>query len=244
VRARSRSFLLWASGVDLKLLTVVPEETSRFLGLGSANLMSAAVAGTGMAFALTFTGVWPWLAVLGAIMWFAIETNLNRMIAASVQGSTRGLASRLFIVLPRLVLGLLFGTVTSVPLVLRIFEPAINAELGPVEQNAGLLARLQALDAITERSQVALGANFTLLLFFLVIDLLPVLLTLLGLFAPPKRDERAGEIWEDTEIKRLALDQAREERRQMSEDELEYQRQLAEMLERLGPPGGKGTGDR
>ena len=76
-------------------------------------------------------GVNPFIAVLPALAWGLITMVIDRWLITSMPS---GGLRRLGVAAPRLVLALLLGTVISIPVVLRIFQPEINAQITVIKQ--------------------------------------------------------------------------------------------------------------
>ena len=69
------------------------------------------------------------------VLWGLLILNLDRMLVVSMVRRP-GIWPNIATAVPRVILALLIGTVISLPLVLRIFEPEINAELQVMRNEA------------------------------------------------------------------------------------------------------------
>ena len=122
-------------GADLDVLDKVPvaRVRDRFVQMGLVLLSTAGLAVLSMSFALTDgLDLHPVLAVAAGLLWGFIILNLDRMLILNLV--TRGGFWRsLMVVLPRLLIAALLGIVISTPLVLRIFQDEIRAQI--VETN-------------------------------------------------------------------------------------------------------------
>ncbi|WP_242606971.1 DUF4407 domain-containing protein [Protofrankia symbiont of Coriaria ruscifolia] len=121
--------LIWLSGANPQLLARCPTDRAKYVGVGSAVLTTSLMAAASCAFALHMglrLSVASCLLVGGA--WGLAIMGLDRWLVASVQRRDHWYQN-LLIALPRLALAVLIGLVISTPLVLRIFEPEIQAEL-------------------------------------------------------------------------------------------------------------------
>jgi hypothetical protein len=108
------------AGIDETVLDWIPQERARYTGLGGVVLMTGAMAGVSMAFALSMLrGPW-WIVVFASVLWGAMVLSLDRWIVASAHGAAR--MRRLLVFVPRLVMAILFGVVIAESLVLTIFE--------------------------------------------------------------------------------------------------------------------------
>lgn len=141
--------LIWLSGADPDVIARCSSgERIKFHGLGGAVLTTSVMAALSCGFALHMAMRLPLpLAMLLAVGWGCAIMNLDRWLISSTQrrDSVRG---NVAMALPRLVLGLLIGLVISTPLVLRIFEDEINAQLQVMHQRAeDAFVRRTATDA-------------------------------------------------------------------------------------------------
>ncbi|AEH11671.1 MULTISPECIES: DUF4407 domain-containing protein [Protofrankia] len=124
-----RRLLIWLSGANSQILQRCPTDRAKYVGIGSAVLTTALMAATSCAFALHMALQLPIASCLligGA--WGLAIMSLDRWLVASVQRREHWYQN-LVVALPRLVLAVLIGLVISTPLVLRIFEPEIQAEM-------------------------------------------------------------------------------------------------------------------
>ncbi|MGY1632203.1 DUF4407 domain-containing protein [Geodermatophilus sp. SYSU D01186] len=98
---------------------------------------------------------------------------------------------------------------------------------GTNEGSGGILARLEALDRLSDRNTTLAAAKFMLSLLFMCVEILPVLMKLLLNFGPPSaydrlaalRDSGDVEIEELQQESRLTVAKAREEMLVMAEKE-------------------------
>lgn len=124
-----RRLLVSLAGARHDLLEKTPTDRFRYTATGGVLLTTAAVAATSAAFALTTAVRLPPVpAVALGIAWGVVILNLDRLLLVTMTrngGFWRALATAL----PRLALAVLLGAVISTPLVLRIFQPEIDAEL-------------------------------------------------------------------------------------------------------------------
>lgn len=121
------------AGVDEQLLAWVPSEQARYTALGGVVLGTAVIATISMTMALSeVLDGFNLLVPLVALVWGLFILNLDRWLVSSTFGARWG--SRLAMLLPRLVLAFFFGVVIAEPLVLRIFEPAIEQHINDERQ--------------------------------------------------------------------------------------------------------------
>lgn len=237
--ARVTTLLIRLSGADPKILRLVPEETPKFASLGGIILSMAALACVSMFFGLAISGVSPWVAAPGAVLWSLVVAGSDRLLVTALQRDG-GRPRKIALAVLQLVLAVLLGVTTSTPLVLMIFKPEIEAELAVRGDQAGsgLLARLDALKTIGEHYPSANVAQYALLLFFGLISVLPVLTRILGLFGPPSRYNRVA-VEERTRFE--ALRNIARTRAEMTVVEREVADRLTELLIALGPPARSST---
>jgi hypothetical protein len=127
-RRRVSRFLLTLAGADPEIADRTPDERVRLEGPGWAILITSGVAAVSMWFALaTVMGVSGFVAVPAALVWGLVIMGIDRWLVASMPvDSTR---RKLAVAAPRFLLAVLLGAVISTPLVLRIFQPEINAQI-------------------------------------------------------------------------------------------------------------------
>ena len=129
-----RRTVLALSGADEEVLALVPSEQARFESLGWAILITSGIAAVSMWFALaSAVGINGILALPVAFGWGLVIMGIDRWLIVTMPvGSKRKFA----IALPRLALALLLGTLISTPLVLRIFQSEINAQIAKMQQQS------------------------------------------------------------------------------------------------------------
>jgi hypothetical protein len=116
------------TGVDEDILARVPSERPRYTKLGIVILGTALVAAFSMWLALTeILGAVALVGLLPALAWGLFIGNLDSWLVSSMHGSRW--RNRIWMMLPRLLLAILFGVLIAEPFVLRIFEPAIVKEI-------------------------------------------------------------------------------------------------------------------
>ncbi len=124
---RSRWLLLALSGARPEILASCPTERIKFESLGWSMLITGGLATVSMWFALTSAvGAKAIIAVAPAVAWGLVILGIDRWLVTSMPIDH---GRRFAIAVPRLVLALLLGALISTPLVLRIFQSEINAEI-------------------------------------------------------------------------------------------------------------------
>jgi uncharacterized protein DUF4407 len=127
-----RRLVLALSGADEEILGYVPSERARFESLGWAILITSCMAMVSMWFALSsalsINGI---LAVPVAVFWGLVIMGIDRWLITSmpVDGSRK-----FAMAVPRVLLAILLGTLISTPLVLRIFQSEIDAQMAVMQQ--------------------------------------------------------------------------------------------------------------
>ncbi|WP_250285211.1 DUF4407 domain-containing protein, partial [Frankia sp. CiP1_Cm_nod2] len=131
-----RRLLIWLSGANPQILDRCPTDRAKYVGIGSAVLTTSLMAASSCAFALHMGLSLPIATcVLVGGAWGLAIMGLDRWLVASVQRREHWYQN-LVIALPRLLLAVLIGLVISTPLVLRIFEPEIEAELATMHRES------------------------------------------------------------------------------------------------------------
>jgi hypothetical protein len=141
-----RKVVLGLSGAHEEVLAFVPSERARFESLGWAILITSGVAAVSMWFALaSAVGINAILAVPFALAWGLVIMGIDRWLITSmpIDGPRKFAMAA-----PRLALALLLGTLISTPLVLRIFQSEINAQIAKMQQQSynSFLIQQQASD--------------------------------------------------------------------------------------------------
>jgi hypothetical protein len=130
---RLRHFVLALSGVHIETLKLVPTERTRFESLGWAILITSGLAVVSMWFALAsgmnVNGI---VAIPVALFWGLVIMGIDRWLVTSMPVDNN---RKFALAAPRVVLALLLGTLISTPLVLRIFQTEINAQIATMQQN-------------------------------------------------------------------------------------------------------------
>lgn len=116
------------AGVDEALLAKVPQERARYTGLGGVVLGTATIAAFSMWFAISqLLGFSHPLIAVPVLIWFLFILNFDRWLVSSAMGS--GWRRRLPTLLMRVTMALLFGVIIAEPLVLRVFQTAIEQHI-------------------------------------------------------------------------------------------------------------------
>ena len=127
-----RGLVLALSGADAEVLGYVPSERTRFESLGWAILITSCMAMISMWFALySALGVNGIIALPVAVFWGLVIMGIDRWLITSmpIDGSRK-----FAMAVPRVLLAILLGTLISTPLVLRIFQSEINAQMAVMQQ--------------------------------------------------------------------------------------------------------------
>ena len=129
-----RRFLLALSGADEEILAYVPSDRARFESLGWAILITSGMAMISMWFALSSAlGINGIAAIPVAVFWGLVIMGIDRWLITSmpIDGSRK-----FAMAVPRVLLAVLLGTLISTPLVLRIFQSEIDAQMAQMQQNS------------------------------------------------------------------------------------------------------------
>jgi Domain of unknown function (DUF4407) len=129
--------LIWLSGAQRDILARCRSDRPKYIGVGSAILITSAMAAVSMTFALYSALRVPLAAsVVFAIAWGLAIMSLDRWLVVSLVRQPRKL-NYLLLALPRVALGVLFGLIISTPFTLQIFKPEIDQQLAVIQkQNA------------------------------------------------------------------------------------------------------------
>ncbi len=133
------------TGVDEQLLDLVHTERPKYTALGGVVFGTATIASLSMTFALSeVVGGFQLSLLLLGLVWGAFVLNLDRWLVTSSVGTRWH--RRVTVLVPRLALAFFFGIVIAEPLVLRVFEPAIEQHIRDQRQQdvqnlTGLLLR-------------------------------------------------------------------------------------------------------
>ncbi len=127
--------LIWLSGAQPDILAQCRHDRPKYIGVGSAVLVTSSMAAVSMAFALhiALDAQLP-VALPFALAWGLAIMSLDRWLVVSL---VRQPPLRYFMLaLPRLLLGLLFGVIISTPLTLQIFHVEIANQIALDHTNA------------------------------------------------------------------------------------------------------------
>lgn len=127
-----RRLVIALSGADEEILGYVPSDRARFESLGWAILITSCMAMVSMWFALSSAlGINGILAIPVAVFWGLVIMGIDRWLITSmpIDGSRK-----FAMAVPRVLLAVLLGTLISTPLVLRIFQSEIDAQMAVMQQ--------------------------------------------------------------------------------------------------------------
>jgi hypothetical protein len=155
-----RKIVLALAGTHEEVLTLVPSERARFESLGWAILITSGVAAVSMWFALaSAVGINGILAFPIALAWGLVIMGIDRWLIVSmpIDGPRKFAMAA-----PRLGLALLLGTLISTPIVLRVFEPEVNAQMAKMQQQTynTFLQQQQASDVAKQVSTYSGELNY------------------------------------------------------------------------------------
>lgn len=146
--------LIWISGASSEILKDFPGDRAKYVGIGAAILITSSIAVVSMSFALVTALKAPlWAAIPLALAWGLAILSLDRWLVVSLQRQAHWWGY-LTLVLPRVLLGVLFGLIISTPFVLQIFNPEIQREISTIQtQRENQHAAQQASDPLTKKIQ-------------------------------------------------------------------------------------------
>ena len=123
------------AGVDERLLDRVPQERARYTGLGGVVLGTATIAAFSMWFAVSqLLGFSHPLIVVPVLVWFLFILNFDRWLVSGALGS--GWRRRVPTLLMRIAMAFLFGVIIAEPIVLRVFQTAIEQHIRDGREHA------------------------------------------------------------------------------------------------------------
>jgi Domain of unknown function (DUF4407) len=130
------AIFIWLSGANRKILSQCPTERPKYFGLGAVILVTGAMAGVSLAFALV-NGLKISLdaAIVFAVLWSLAITMIDRLFVVSMHRQRNPLIY-LIQALPRLLMSVVLGFVISTPFVLQIFKPEITNEVSKMHAAA------------------------------------------------------------------------------------------------------------
>ncbi|WP_406199363.1 DUF4407 domain-containing protein [Streptomyces sp. NBC_01017] len=121
------------TGVDEELLTRIKFERSKYTALGGVVLGTSVIAAFSMwNFATQALGKVSYVALLPTVIWMLFVLNLDRWLVTPQPNARR----RVGPLLTRLLIALMLGTVIAEPLVLRIFQTAIEEHVADERTDA------------------------------------------------------------------------------------------------------------
>ncbi len=168
VGSRAGRFLIVLSGARPEILDRYPSERIRFQSLGWAILITATMATVSMWFALySAMGINPFAAFPIAVIWGLIIMGIDRWLVVSMPVDGK---RKLAVAAPRLLLGLLLGSIISTPIVLRIFESEINNQISIIkdqnevrfldsQQHSAIQARINTWQGTVNNLQQVITSN-------------------------------------------------------------------------------------
>jgi hypothetical protein len=129
-------FLIWLSGAQHHILDSCRTDRAKYIGVGSAVLVTSSMAAISMSFALHIAlKASLSVAIPFAAAWGLAIMSLDRWLVVSMVRQAKPL-NYLLLALPRIALGLLFGVIISTPLTLQIFHLEIANQISIDHTNA------------------------------------------------------------------------------------------------------------
>lgn len=123
-------FLARLTGAREDVLQQLPAAVTKQAAMGAVLLTTAGFASVSAAYALYITGVIssPWLCVPVGLLWGLAILNLDRMLVIGLS-QEKGFWRNVLLASPRFLLAVILGVVISTPLMLKVFESEIDAQL-------------------------------------------------------------------------------------------------------------------
>jgi hypothetical protein len=138
------------AGVDETILDHAASERPRYTALGGVVLSTATVATFSMAMAAhQILGHVSRLTILPVLGWGLIILNLDRWLVSTLTSTS--LARKALTAAPRILLAAVFGVIIAEPLVLRIFETAVERQVedGRQQELVTYQSNLEACNGLT-----------------------------------------------------------------------------------------------
>jgi Domain of unknown function (DUF4407) len=145
-----RMWLARLAGARPGLLEKAPGDLAKHATMGGVLVSTALVSAISAFFALATVLELPAApsAAIG-LCWGVIILNLDRMLVVSM-GRQNGFWLNVWMLVPRLLLAAVIGTVISTPMVLRVFQPEIESELTTMHAEAAIESRKIREDAFVQ----------------------------------------------------------------------------------------------
>jgi len=165
---RAGRLLIILSGARPEILDRYPSERIKFQSLGWAILITATMATVSMWFALySAMGINPFGAFPIAVIWGLVIMGIDRWLVVSMPVDGK---RKFAVAVPRLLLGLLLGSIISTPIVLRIFESEINNQIAIIkdhneatfldsQQHSSIQARINTWQATVTNLEQVITSN-------------------------------------------------------------------------------------
>lgn len=126
----------WLAGANRRLLAKCPTERPKYFGLGAVIVVTGAMAGVSLAFALVSAlDVSTRYAITFGVAWGLAIIMVDRLFVASMHRQPNPLYY-IIQALPRLAMSVVLGFVISTPFVLQIFKPEITSEVQQMQAAA------------------------------------------------------------------------------------------------------------
>lgn len=133
-------FLPRLAGARVDVLEELPGAVPKQFAMGAVLLTTAGFAAASAAYALSLTGVASgFVCVLIGLVWGLVILNLDRMLILGLASETDS-RKTLMLAVPRVILAFIIGVVISTPLMLKVFDTEISAQL-----NKNILSSQEAL---------------------------------------------------------------------------------------------------
>jgi hypothetical protein len=142
-------FFTWLAGADLEILDRIRTDRAKYVSIGTVIMLTSALACISMSFALhTALRVPLPVAIPLAVGWGIAIMTMDRALIVSLRPGS-GKLKYAALVLFRVLIAAVLGTVVSTPVTLQVFQPEIKAQLDVIHsRNAASFSHQQATDAL------------------------------------------------------------------------------------------------
>jgi hypothetical protein len=122
-------FFTWLAGADLEILDRIRTDRAKYVSIGTVIMLTGVLASISMSFALhTILRVPLRVAIPVAVGWGIAIMTMDRALIVSLRPGS-GKLKYAALVLFRVLIAAVLGTVVSTPVTLQVFQPEIKAQL-------------------------------------------------------------------------------------------------------------------
>jgi len=145
-------FFTWLAGADLEILDRIRTDRAKYASIGTVIMLTGVLACISMSFALhTALRVSLPVAIPLAVGWGIAIMTMDRALIVSLRPGS-GKLKYAALVLFRVLIAAVLGTVVSTPVTLQVFQPEIKAQLDLIQyRKLTSFSRQQATDALGKK---------------------------------------------------------------------------------------------